>query len=136
MEISTHEVLGAFTLLAGQRLIEEWVIDLLFPAVTVGTECFQGAPLVVVSNEGTCLPVLAKVARVVVVELWLATKVLPVVRIDALRLVVLTVLEGTPLRLEVEHVEFLVAWVVMDQAGFDLHLRVGKRAELAIGALL
>lgn len=104
--------------------------------MTARTECLERAPFVIVSNESSCLPVLAEVARVVIEELGLASEVLPVVSVDTLRLVVLTVLEGTPFCLEVEHVELLVTRVVMNQARFDLQLGVGERTELAVSALL
>ena len=112
------------------------MVNLLFPAVTVRAESLQRAPLVVVSDESPSLPILAEIARLVVEEVGLAPKILPVVRVNTLRLVVLIVKEGAPLSLEVEHVEFLVARVLVDQASFNVELRVCKRAELSVGAFI
>ena len=120
--VPAQEILGALSLLAGQSLVDQRVVNLLFPAVTSGAERLQGTPLVVVPDKGASLPILAQIAGVVVKKMWLSAEVLPVVRVDTLRLVMLIVLKGTPLGLEVVHVEVLVASVVVDQSRLYIEL--------------
>lgn len=95
----------ALALLAGEHLVHERVVDLLFPAVRARTEGLQRTTLVVVADESATLPVLTQLLWVVVKEVRLAAEVLPVVGVNALRLVVLSRQERAPLRLEVEHEE-------------------------------
>lgn len=56
----------------------------------------------------------------------LSAKVLPIVRIHALRLVVVLVLEGAPLSLEVKHKELSILHELVDQSNLDVYLRVSK----------
>lgn len=134
--VAAHEILSALALLAGQRLIEKRMVDLLLPAVAASTERLERTPLVVIANESSRLPVLAKIPRIVIEEVRLAAEVLPVVGVDALRLVVLVVLERAPLGLEVENEKVLIARVSMDEPRLDVKLRVSEGAELTVGTLL
>ncbi len=61
----------------------------------------------------------------------LAAEVLPVVSVNALRLVVLLVV-GAPLSFEVEHVELLLTGHFMDEQSLDVRVRMGKGAELFV----
>ena len=47
-------------------------------------------------------------------------------RIHALRLVVVLVLEGAPLSLEVKHKELSILHELVDQSNLDVYLRVSK----------
>ena len=61
----------------------------------------------------------------------LAAEVLPVVRVNALRLVMILVI-GAPLSLEVEHVELLLPGHLVDERRLDVRVRVGEGAELLV----
>ena len=74
----------------------------------------------VVSYESSSLPVLTEFMWVIVEKVGLAPKILPVVCVHALGLVVLTVKERAPLSLKVEHKEFLVARVLVNQPSFNV----------------
>ena len=82
----------------------------------------------VVADECASLPVLAELTRVEVKEVGLAAEVLPVVGVLTPSLVVLAVDEGTPLSLEVVHVEVAISRILMDKPGFDIQIGVRKRA--------
>ena len=58
--------------------------------------------------------------------MWLAPEILPVVSVVALCLIVRAILKGTPLSLEVVHVEIFVTWIVVNQARLDITLRVSE----------
>ena len=88
---------------ADTGLPDLWVVLLLFPAVAVAAPILVRAAVMVFANEIFRRPILAR-HRLVSVLLWLATEVLPVVRIDA-ELFVMLKGKRTPGGLEVEHVK-------------------------------
>lgn len=109
--------------------------DLLLPSVVASAVALERTPLLVLANEVACLPLLTYLKWVVGEQLRLPPEVLPVVSVDALRFVVLSV-EGAPLSLEIEHVEFLVAGHLVNQRRLYLKVGVGEAAELLVVALL
>ena len=120
---------------AENGLVDHGVENLLLPAVVLAAVALELAALLVLADEVAGLPRLAHLEGIVLEEVGLAAEVLPVVRVDALRLVVLGVV-GAPLRLEVEHVELLVARHLVDQRRLDVLVAVREGAELLVLALL
>ena len=116
----------------GARLsfVEEWMVLLLFPPVAIGATSLQRAPLVILSDESTRLPVGAGFSRIVE-NVRLSSEVLPIVRVDTLGLVVLLI-EGTPLSLEVEHPEVCVTFHGVNHSRAQALCRVGKGAVVAV----
>lgn len=88
----------------------------------------QGASIFVLTNEVASLPLLTDLKRVILEEVRLPPEVLPVVRVDTLRLIVLSVVRA-PLSLEVKHKELLVAGHLVDQRSLDVLIRVRKTTE-------
>ena len=103
---------------------------MLLPAVAAVARGLRRAALMVFCDECRTLPVCAKLSRVLK-DVGLATKVLPVVRVDALGLVVLSI-ERAPLSFEVEHPEVGVALHIVDQSRLQLLCRVRKTAVVSI----
>ena len=120
---------------AENGLVDHGVENLLLPAVVLAAVALELAALLVLADEVAGLPRLAHLEGIVLEEVGLAAEALPVVRVDALRLVVLGVV-GAPLRLEVEHVELLVARHLVDQRRLDVLVAVREGAELLVLALL
>lgn len=111
--------------------VEQGVEDLFLPAVEFGAKALQLAALLVLADEVAGLPLLAHGVGVIVEQMGLAAKVLPVMRVNALRLVMLLVV-GAPLSLEVKHVELLLPGHLVDERRFDVRVRVGEGAELFV----
>lgn len=114
-----------FSVVTKYCFINHWVEDLLFPSVIPTTVCLQWTTFFVLADELARLPSFTGFKRVVFKEVWLAAEVLPVVSVNALRLVVLCVV-GTPLGLKVEHEEVLVACHLVDQRCLDVLVGMGK----------
>lgn len=136
MVVSTCTLHVALALLTREHLVHEWVVYLLFPAVRARAKSLKWTPLMVVADKSATLPVLAKFLGIIVEKVRLAAEVLPVVREFTLRLVVLFSQEGAPLGLEVVHKEVGVLGVLVNQPRLHIQLTVGKRAEVAVGAIL
>ncbi len=116
-------------------LIVEGVEFLFFPPMRVQTSCLENTPFLVLTYESTCLPILTKSGWVVRKEVWFTTEVLPIVSIVALGLVVLFV-ERTPFGFEVEHVKVWIFCHEVDYSCFYIVFWMGKRAILAVIALV
>ena len=117
MIVGALETLEALvTLLTRLGLVYEWMEELLFPAMAHLAVLEAFAALFVTSDEGAALPILTQI-YLVGEQVRAAPEVLEVVGVHALRLVVLLV-EGTPLGLEIEHVEVKV------RLGGDAELRL------------
>ena len=104
---------------------------MLLPSMRISTARLVGATLDILGNKCPWLPVIAYLVALVFVHVWFPSEVLPVMRIDTLGFVVLLV-EGTPLRLEVEHVEVTVLLHLMNQSSFEVFGAMGKRAVVTI----
>lgn len=133
--VAAIEALPALLLFALDCLIDQRVKHLFLPAMAFGAIGLQRAPFLVVPDKGAGLPPLAQLLWIVVKEMGLSPEVLPVVRVDALRFVVLT-REGAPLRLEVKQVELAVARHLVYQRRLDVVLEVRKAAVVLVLALL
>ena len=116
--LEAFKALGAF--LASDGLVDERVKLLLLPAMAVGADLEKLAALLVASDKGAALPMLAQV-DFVGEEVRSAAEVLEVVGVNALRLVVLVV-EGTPLSFEKVDVEVEVGFggEAVHQPHFDV----------------
>ena len=90
----------------------------------------------IVSYECPSLPVLTKLARIIVKQVRLSPEVLPVVRVFALGLVVIVGKIWAPFGLKVVHVEFVILRILVNKARLQIELRVGKRADLPISAVM
>ena len=66
MIVATDEILVTLAELTGVDLVQQRMVDLLFPAVGSRAKSLQRASLVVVADERTTLPVLAQLVWVVV----------------------------------------------------------------------
>ena len=121
--------------LARVFLVVQRVVLALLPPVALRADRVVRAAVHVVDDEVGRLPVGAG-HRLVGEDVRLPAVVLPVVRVDARRLVVLGEVEGASLRLEVEDVEVVVAGEVVDQLDRDVLLRVREGAEVPVLALV
>ena len=108
--MTAHHGLGARALLTLVHLVVEWMVHLLLPAMTPCTIALQRTSFVVLTDEGTCLPVLTEVPCVIVEQVWLAAEIVPVVGVDTLGLVVRFDV-GAPLSLKVVHIKRPIASV-------------------------
>ena len=134
--VATHQISLALSLLAGQCFVHNRVVNLLFPAVATRTEGLQGTSLVIISDESPSLPVLTEVTWIIVEEVGLTPEILPVMCVHAQSFVVLAVKKRAPLSLEVEHKEFLIARVFMNQSRFNVQLGVCEGAKLGVNAFI
>ena len=129
----------AWVLLLGIRaalgLVHKWMEHLFFPTVVASTVTLERTSILVLANEVSSLPLFADLIRIVVEELGLAAEVLPVMRINALGLVVLLIV-WTPLRLEEVHVEVHVTGHLVDQRRLNIYVRVREGTVLSVLALL
>lgn len=116
-------------------LVHHWVEDLLFPSVIPTAIALQRTALLIFPNEISGLPSLTNLERIVGEQLGLSPEVLPIVSVDALRLIVLRV-EGAPLRFEVKHVELLIARHLVDQWRLNVRVSVRKGTELFVFTFL
>ena len=103
MIVWTLKAFEAFLLLTWHRLICQGMELLLLPAMTVLALVEPLAALLIAGDKGATLPVLTEF-NLVVKQVRSPPEVLEIVCVDTLGLVMLMV-EGTPLCLEVEHVE-------------------------------
>ena len=90
----------------------------------------------IVPDESTPLPVLAELARIIVEQVRLTPKVLPVVRVLALGFVVIVREIWAPLRFKVVHVELVIFRQLVNKARLQIELRVSERADLPIGTVM
>ena len=120
--------LAAVHLLARFGLVVQWVVLALLPAMTFSTRRVVRAAIKIIHDEIGALPVRAG-DRLVGEYVWLAAVVLPVVGVDARRLIVFREIERTPLGFEVEDVEVLIALQQMDQLNRDIRFAVREAAE-------
>ena len=128
------ERLVALFLLAGLHLVVEWVVELFLPAVGLVASRLVNASFLIFAYERPCLPVLAHFrVRVVGKDVRFSSEVLPIVRVIALRLVVLLV-EWAPLCLEVVHVEVHIFLHKMDDSCLYVPNRVGEGAKFPVFA--
>ena len=134
IEAARH-VLGALFLVAWLSFVDQRVVHLLFPAVTQGTEGLHWTPFAVVPDESADFPIRADLAWIIVEEMGLAAKVLPVVGVFTLRFVVHLALKWAPLCLKVVHVEVSIALILVNQTSLKIELRVCERAVLSVGAI-
>lgn len=116
-------------------LVHHRVENLLFPSVVPAAVALQWAALFILSNKVAGLPPLAYLKRIVRKQLGLSPEVLPIVRVDALCLVVLSV-EGAPLCFEVKHVELLVTRHLVNQWSLYVRVSVREGAELFVFTFL
>ena len=136
MIVCTAHLLVTLCILTRVDFVDEGMVNLFLPAMAVSAKGLHCAPFVVISDESSYFPALAQSSAIVVKQMWLAAKILPVVSVDAVCFVMILVLEWTPLCLEVKHVELGVLLVLVNQPSFDIQLRVSKRAQAAIHAFV
>ena len=97
----------------------------------VGTARLVRAPFDILGDECSWLPVIAYLVALIFVDVRFSSKILPIVRINTLGFVMLLI-EGTPLCLEVEHVEVTVLLHLMDQSSFKVLGAMSERAVVTI----
>jgi hypothetical protein len=107
------------------------MVLLLLPTMRVGTACLVRAPLIILGNKSSWLPIVAYPIALILIDIWFSPKVLPVVSIDTLGLVVLLV-ERAPLGLEVEHVKIAVLLHLMDKSRLKILCAVSEGAIVTI----
>ena len=139
LQITLALVVTAAGALAGvgalKGLVGEGVELLLLPSVVAGALTLTRAPLVVVADEFALLPGVALLGGVVGEQVRASAEVLPVVGVDAVRLVVFFVVDA-PLCFEVKHVEVVVSVHFVKQWRLDVFVGVRKGAVVVVGALL
>lgn len=101
------------------------MVLLFFPTVAVRTASHVFAALVVLRHESILPPVWADTISVISENMRLSSEVLVVVSVRTLRLVVIFV-EGTPLSLEVKHVEIMVLLHLMNKSSLELFVAMCK----------
>ena len=102
------------------------MVNLFLPSVGPGAISLQRTALIVVANKSACLPILTQFSRVIVKQVRLAPKVLPVMSILTLGLVVLLRQVGAPFSLKVEHVEVWLLWVLVNESCFQIDFTVSE----------
>jgi hypothetical protein len=122
-------------IVAALRLVDLGVEHLLLPAVVASAVALQGTSLLVFANEVAGLPLFANLKGIVSKVMGLSPEILPIVRVNALRLIMFLVVRA-PLRLEVVHVEIGVPRHLVDQRSFDIIVRMRERAILLVFAVL
>jgi len=127
-------VVVAVSVLTEASFVYHRVVNLLLPSVELGTSALEGTSFLVVGDKITGLPLLTHFEWIIIEEMWLATEILPIVRVNTLAFVVVGV-EGAPLGLEVEHVELLGAGHFVDERGLDVLVGVGEGAVLLVHAI-
>lgn len=115
--------------------VEHGMVLLFFPSMAAGAACLLGATFVVFSYECAWLPILTNLVRIVVVDVGLSSEVLPIVRIHALRLVVLLV-EWAPLSLEIEHVKVCILGHFVDESRLQLFGTMRKGTVVSVIAFV
>lgn len=109
------------------------VVLLLFPAVAVETAVLQVTSIAVGLRLLLGAPEAALLPRGILVDVRASPEVLPVVRILALvtHMTAHLIIEGTPGRLEVEHVEVGIRLHLVEQINRQLLLRVSESTEVS-----
>jgi hypothetical protein len=110
------------------------MVLLFFPPMTLLAWSLERTSFFIVANESLSFPVLTGLECIVIKYLGFPSEVLPVVGIITLGLVVVFV-EGTPLSLEVEHVEVRVLVHEVDYTWLNVSFGVGKGTVLTIVTL-
>ena len=136
MKVTTNEVSAALIGLTRVNLVQERMVDLLFPAVSTRAECLKRAALMVIADKSSTLPVLTQLIWIIVKKMRLAPEVLPIVGILALCLVVFDCHVWAPLCFEVVHVKVGIFRIFVNEAGLEIVLRVSKRTDLPILTIL
>lgn len=105
-----------------------WVVLSFLPAVTVDAAVLKVTPITVGLRLLFSAPEAALLSGRVLVDVWLASEVLPVVCIFTFvaLMTLYLVIEGAPDRLEVKHVEVGVLLHAMEQITRELLLTVGE----------
>ena len=83
--------LRTITFLTGVHLVIRWMVELFLPTMTFSAKGLQLAALLIATDESASLPIFAQLARVVVEKMRFAPKVLPIVRIQTYRSVVIMI---------------------------------------------
>lgn len=125
---------GILQIFADHGLVERRMVLLFLPSMATFAARLLRTPFMILCNESARLPILADLVSTIVENIRFPSKVLPVVSIHALRFVVLLI-EGTPLCLEVEHVEVGILGHLVDQPCLQLLSTMRKRAIVTVFAL-
>lgn len=107
------------------------MVFLFFPSMASLARSLFETSFFIFSNKSLGLPIVARLKNIVVVQLWLATEILPIVSVVALSFVVLFV-KRTPLGLEIEHVKIFIFLHKVYDSRFDISNGVSKGTKLAI----
>ena len=115
MVVRTIQLSFTLIFLTRPSLVDIGVVFLFLPTVVLFAASLHRTALFILSNESFRLPVLAGDKYVIVVELGLSSKVLPVMSIVALCFIVLFI-ERAPFSFKVKHVEVCIFLHKMDDS--------------------
>ena len=115
------------------RFIILRVVFKLFPSVTFAAFKFIGTSILIIQDEIRWAPWITR-SWFVLKHTWLPPVVLPVMRIDTQSFVVLCEIKRTPHSLEVEHVEIIIVFEIMNQFYDNIVFGMREGAELAVVA--
>lgn len=135
MEKGTVKVTATFLISTRSDFVVEGMVLMLFPTMAFQTSSLQHTSLLILADKSTSLPISTKLMSVIAEDMRFSSEVLPVMSIVALGLVMLFV-EGTPLSLEIEHVEVSIFLHEMDDPSLDVSHGVCKRAVLSVFTVL
>ena len=105
--------------------VKHWMVFLLFPPVAAFASRLILASFMILGNKSTRLPIFTDLVRIILKDIRLTSKVLPIVRIYALCLVVVLI-ERTPFCLEIKHIEVSILLHVVNQPRLQLFRVVCK----------
>ena len=108
---------SAFFVLTWLSFIDHWVELLFFPSMGEQASSLEYAPLGIFTDESASFPIDTKLIVIVVKEIRLPSKILPIVSIVTLSLIVLLI-ERAPLSLEVKHIVIAIFSHLVDQSSF------------------
>lgn len=108
-----------FSVVTKHGFVNERMEELFFPAMIASAGGLHWTSFFILTNEVASLPLLANFKGTVGEQVRFPSEILPVMSVDTLRLVVLSV-ERTPLSFEVKNVELHVARHLVYQRSFDV----------------
>ena len=111
--------LSAFFIFTRLGLINKRMEFLLFPSMRMETSSLENTAFLVLTNKSSSLPVYTKFIVIIRENVWLSSKILPVMSIVTLSLIVFLI-KRTPFSLEVKHIEVIILGHLMDKSSLNV----------------
>jgi hypothetical protein len=134
MKIWTVRLNTVFTVFALIELVVFRVVLKLFPSMRMITSVLILAPISVIAYILLRTPVTALLFSIII-QLWLPSKILPVMCINTLITLVFCFIVRTPNSLKMEHIEVRVVRELVNQLNWNFWFRMRKWAVIAIFTL-